>query len=63
MATATAARNVTVRLDKERETKNTVRFAEVGDEDALLIGTIYVPKATLDAIGNPDVIEVTIAAL
>jgi hypothetical protein len=51
---------VTVQFDKERETKNTVRYAEAGEEGRL--GTIYVPKSTLAEIGEPDTIRVTIEA-
>ncbi|MCC8047326.1 MAG: hypothetical protein LIP12_17870 [Clostridiales bacterium] len=42
-----------VTFETEKETRNTIRFTEV-DRDALLmpkIGTIYVPKATLDEVG------------
>ena len=38
----------------EKPTKNTIRFAEVlenPDTDAAMIGTIYIPKSTLSAIG------------
>lgn len=37
----------------EKATKNTIRFTEVleNELDAPKIGTIYVPKATLGAIG------------
>ena len=45
--------NVTVTLEFEKATKNTIRFAEVlaSELDAPVIGTIYVPKATLKQIG------------
>ena len=38
----------------EKETKNTIRFTEVGEDDGLgipAIGTLYVPKTTLRDIG------------
>jgi hypothetical protein len=33
----------------EKETKNTVKFKEVGDDAK--IGTVYVPKSTMEANG------------
>jgi hypothetical protein len=47
-------------MEQERETKNTVRFTEVNPPDPEKPITFYVPKITLDAIGNPNRIEVTI---
>lgn len=48
----------------EKDTKNTIRFAEVldGPLDAPSIGTLYVPKQTLKAIGykEGDKLEVTL---
>lgn len=50
-----AAKNtVTVKFEAERETKRTFRFAEVGDPDKHKIGTLYVKKDVLDALGNPQ---------
>lgn len=45
-----------VRLQMEKATKNTIRFAEVldGPFDTPKIGTIYVPKATLKEIGYAE---------
>ena len=42
-----------VKMTMEKATKNTIRFAEVleNELDAPKIGTIYVPKSTLGAIG------------
>ena len=42
-----------VTMNMEKATKNTIRFSEVLDSelDAPSIGVIYVPKATLKAIG------------
>lgn len=47
------ASKVTVAFDMEKETKNTIRFKETVDSplDTPTIGTLYVPKATLKAIG------------
>lgn len=42
-----------VTMKMEKATKNTIRFAEVleSELDAPSIGVMYVPKATLKAIG------------
>lgn len=47
---------LTVILNPEKVTKNTIRFTEVleSDLDVPSIGTIYVPKATLKAIGYAE---------
>ncbi|SNS23425.1 hypothetical protein SAMN05446037_1006144 [Anaerovirgula multivorans] len=36
-----------VKFEMEKETKNTVRFAEVEEEGYAKVGTIYIPKSTL----------------
>ena len=43
-------------MTKEKITKNTVKFNEVlaSDTDAPAIGTLYVPKQTLKAMGWAD---------
>lgn len=43
-------------FSKEKATKNTIRFSEnvPGELDTPKIGTIYVPKATLKAVGWTD---------
>jgi hypothetical protein len=53
--------SITIQLEKERETKNTVRYAEASEEPKL--GTLYVPKATLAEIGDPKSIRVTVEAV
>jgi hypothetical protein len=59
-----AEKQLTVKFVRERETKNTVRFAEVPRDpkqpEALVVGTLYVQKAALDEIGTPDNLTVTI---
>jgi hypothetical protein len=43
---------ITVEMEFERETKNQVRFAEIGaEENGARLGTLYVPKSTLAAEG------------
>ena len=53
MATTSKKNTVTVTMAEEKQTKNTVRFAEKleSEYDAPVIGTLYVPKATLKQIG------------
>lgn len=49
-----------LRFKLERETKRTKRFAEVADEGEEQVGTIYLQKTTLTAMGDPEEIEVTV---
>lgn len=45
----------------ERETKNTIRFQEIEDNDGnVAVGTLYVQKAALGK-DVPDVLHVTIS--
>lgn len=50
---------ITITFDKERDTKNTVRFQEQNDQ-APVIGTLYVQKWALNQLGNPQTIQLTI---
>ncbi len=47
---------MTVTFEFEKDTKNTIRFKEVlnGPLDVANIGTLYVPKMTLKAIGYQE---------
>ena len=45
---------------KDKETKNTVRYAEQGDEP--VVGTLYLQKSAVEKLGNPDTLKVTIEA-
>ena len=36
-----------VKFMMEKETKNTIRFAEVEEDGYSKVGTVYIPKATL----------------
>lgn len=51
-----------VTFDKDRETKNTVRFEERAGEDPPIIGTLYLQKWALRRIGDPTALRVTIDA-
>jgi hypothetical protein len=50
----------TIVLERDKETKRTVRFREIdGGEE---IGTPYIPKSTLAQLGEPQRITITLAA-
>jgi hypothetical protein len=51
-----------ITFDKERETKNTVRFEERGGEDPQIVGTLYLQKWALRRLGDPTVLRVRIEA-
>lgn len=52
-----------VKFEKEKETKRTIRFKEIGENP--IIGMIYIPKQTLQDIGYKDgdtiVVDLTVA--
>lgn len=56
-----------VYFTKVRETKNTFRFEEVNNTgtDTPMIGTLYIPKLTLNKLGWEDgsAIQVTLTAV
>jgi hypothetical protein len=49
-------------FQRERETKNTVRFEEQVAYMPPVVGTLYVQKFALNRLGNPDCLRVTIEA-
>ena len=51
---------IKVEFLKERETKRTWRFAEKGDPELHVVGTLYVKKVALKQIGDPSKLVVTI---
>ena len=53
---------VKLRFVRERETKTTIRFAEVDPRDDPKVGTLYVKKALLHDLGDPEELTVTIEA-
>lgn len=56
-------RRIQIRFVQERETKGTVRFKEdTPIMDDVHIGILYVKKATLEAMGRPAKLTVTIEA-
>lgn len=56
-----AAKSIKVEFERERETKGTVRFKEVEEENPV-VGTLYVKKAADAKLGNPEALTVTISA-
>lgn len=56
---AANAKPVEVTLNKERETKRTIRFNS--EDEAAAITTLYVAKSAVEELGNPDTIKVSIA--
>ena len=56
--------NITIQLRKERETKNTIRFEELENEEGNppLIDTLYVQKWALKRLGDPEVLTLHLEA-
>lgn len=52
--------NIVLEFEKERDTKNTVRYQEVGDVHS--VGTLYIQKHAVKELGNPEKITVEIKA-
>lgn len=56
----------TVKFVFDKETKGTVRYAEVADDGGsqvpglAVIGTLYIRKSALGGTARPDVLEVTV---
>ena len=48
-----------LKFEFDRETKNTYRYAEGGDEDEQVVGTLYVQKAAFPK-GKPETLRVQI---
>lgn len=55
-----AAKSVTVEFDKDKTTKNTVRYQETGDVERPLM--LYLDNARVSELGDPDSIEVVVTA-
>ena len=49
-------------FERERETKNTVRYEEQVMDAPPVVGTLYLQKYALNRLGNPDCLRVTIDA-
>lgn len=61
MAGTQAKGGVKVSFVREKETKNAVRYQEVGDPDKAKIGTLYIKKSTLGGEPYPQDIEVALS--
>lgn len=59
-ASKSTPKTVTVNFELERETKNTIRYSEVGDD--AVIGTLYLKKSAAAKLGNPEKIAVEVTA-
>jgi hypothetical protein len=57
---AIAKGKVVVKFERERETKNKIRFSEIADADKEVIGKLYVGKTTDEKLGNPDNLTITL---
>jgi hypothetical protein len=58
-----AAQGLTVKMTVDKETPGTLRFKEdTAPGETAVIGTLYVPKASLKKIGVPQKILVTVEA-
>ena len=53
---------IEVELEFERETKNTVRLAEVEGDEAPAVGSLYLQKHTYKKLGSPRRVKVKIEA-
>lgn len=52
---------IVLEFEKEKDTKNTVRFKEKAD-GVPAIGTLYIQKDNLSALDNPAALKVEISA-
>jgi len=44
---------LTLRFQRERETKNTIRYQELAKDSDYVVGSLYVRKAELARLGDP----------
>ncbi len=51
---------LTIRLSRAKETKNTVRFEEPEGDQPAVIGTLYLQKWAFHRLEDPETITVTI---
>ncbi len=58
-----ATEAITVRFKRERETKRTMRFQEmVEDDQHPAIGALYVQKPAYAELGRPETVKVEVTA-
>jgi hypothetical protein len=51
-----------LRFERERETKNTVRYQELAGDGEQVVGSLYVRKAELARLGDPRELTVIVRA-
>ena len=56
----TAPESLLLTFQRERETKNTVRYEEVVSDMLSVVGTLYLQKWAHHRLGEPEVITVSI---
>lgn len=49
-------------FDREKTTKNTVRYAERTSDEPVRIGALYLQKTAAKALGDPETLTVTLTA-
>lgn len=55
-----ATTNMKITFTKAKETKNTWAYTEDGDPATHKVGSLYVKKAAVEKLGNPEALTVTI---
>ena len=53
---------LTLRFERERETKNTIRYQELAEDGEHVVGSLYVRKAELARLGDPQELTVIVRA-
>ena len=51
-----------LRFERERETKNTIRYQELAEDGEHVVGSLYVRKAELARLGDPRELTVIVCA-
>jgi hypothetical protein len=52
--------SIVLTFEREKETKGTQRYSEVGDKSDQVVGVLYIKKAGDSKLGSPEKIQVTI---
>lgn len=52
-----------IRFDKERETKNAVRYQERGEREEHMVGSLYLKKTLASELGKPESVEIEVQAV
>ncbi len=54
--------SIVITLGQERDTKNTIRYAEEEGDRGTVVGTLYIQKWAAAQLGKPAKIRITIEA-